>query len=185
MDASQRAAFARDGYFIVKGVLDRGTLAELNEVYDNQHPQLTPLRHDTITGGPPADRNPGQRFWSKAYMDLVDNPVMLPILQEILGDPRWGHAHPLLPPELRPRIRLEYVNRSDFPRPLLPFFPLLPLPLPLPPLFVDRQPQAASHNRCTATTTSTTARHSATSQRAGGPTTAAHRTCTAVFGTGT
>jgi hypothetical protein len=34
---------------------------------------------------------------SQAYRDLVDNERMLPYLEEILGDPSWGHAPPLLP----------------------------------------------------------------------------------------
>ena len=35
---------------------------------------------------------------------------MLPILQELLGDPAWGHAPAGLPHSLRPRIRLDHDN---------------------------------------------------------------------------
>lgn len=52
----------------------------------------------------------GRRMWSQAYRDLIDNPTLLPILQEILGDPAWGHAHPALAEELRPRFRLDHDN---------------------------------------------------------------------------
>ena len=49
----------------------------------------------------------GRRFWSQAYRDLVDNETMLPILQELLGDPAWGHAPAHMPVDLRPLIRLD------------------------------------------------------------------------------
>ena len=52
----------------------------------------------------------GQRFWSKAYADLADHPTMVPILEELLGNPRWGHAHQCLPEELRPKFRLDHHN---------------------------------------------------------------------------
>ena len=51
----------------------------------------------------------GRRFWSKAYRDLIDNESMLPILEEILGDPvvgpcpctHAGRASPLVPARSR------------------------------------------------------------------------------------
>ena len=36
--------------------------------------------------------------------------VLLPILQEILGDPRWNHAAEALPAPLQPKIRLDHDN---------------------------------------------------------------------------
>lgn len=58
------------------------------------------------------NRYTGSRFWSRAYADLVDNPVMLPYLEELLGDPAWGHAPPRLPDALRTRIRLDHEDIS-------------------------------------------------------------------------
>ena len=58
------------------------------------------------------NRYSGSRFWSRAYADLVDNPVMLPYLEELLGDPAWGHAPPRLPDALRTRIRLDHEDIS-------------------------------------------------------------------------
>jgi hypothetical protein len=52
----------------------------------------------------------GRRLWSKAYRDLIDNPIVFPILQEILGDPCYHHAPAALPTDLRPRIRLDHDN---------------------------------------------------------------------------
>lgn len=51
-------------------------------------------------------------FWSKAYMDLIDNPVVLPILKELLSNPAWGHCPPQVPKALRDRIRLDHDNVS-------------------------------------------------------------------------
>ena len=115
MNEEQRAAFARDGYIVVPNVLSKAALEELNRVYDQSHPRLNPDAEQLKPGRVQCtDRHnntyKGQRFWSKAYRDLVDNPTMLPILTEILGDPRWGHAHPNLPQELRSRFRLDHHN---------------------------------------------------------------------------
>ena len=52
----------------------------------------------------------GRRFWSKAFRDLVDNPVMTPILREILGDRAYCHAAPQMPEELGPHFRLDHDN---------------------------------------------------------------------------
>ena len=52
----------------------------------------------------------GRRMWSKPFRDLIDLPSVLPVLQELLGEPKWGHAHPALPEELRRRIRLDHDN---------------------------------------------------------------------------
>jgi hypothetical protein len=92
-------------------------LAELNATYDANHSALNPGEGHEAQVKP---RQPctdhygntynGVRFWSKAYRDLIDNPTMLPIITELLGDPKWGHAHPNLPLELRSRIRLDHHN---------------------------------------------------------------------------
>ena len=44
------------------------------------------------------------------HADLADHPILVPILEELLGDPRWGHAHQCLPEELRPKFRLDHHN---------------------------------------------------------------------------
>ena len=43
-------------------------------------------------------------------MDLIDNETMLPIIEEVLGDPSWGHAPAHTPPELRSHFRLDHDN---------------------------------------------------------------------------
>ena len=32
------------------------------------------------------------QFWSQGYRDLIDNPVVLPIITELLSDLQWGHC---------------------------------------------------------------------------------------------
>ena len=46
----------------------------------------------------------------QAYIDLIDHPSVLPILEELLGDPAWGHAPTAVPAELRSRVRLDHDN---------------------------------------------------------------------------
>ena len=92
-------------------MLSAEEIDQLNADYDRFHPSL---------GNPPQERvactdrhgntYEGQRFWSKAYADLADHPTMVPILEELLGNPRWGHAHQCLPEELRPKFRLDHHN---------------------------------------------------------------------------
>jgi hypothetical protein len=112
MNDAQRAEFAANGYIVVPNCLSAAQLEELNAVYDahmvdgkfamgRDSREVTDRHGNTYTG---------HRLWSKAYRDLIDNPVMLPILREILGDPAWLHAAPSLPTELRPRIRLDHDN---------------------------------------------------------------------------
>ena len=115
MDDSQRAEFAANGYIVIKGVLSAEVVDELNAGYDANHPQLHPGREGHREAAAVTDRHgssyEGQpRFWSAAYRNLVDNPTMLPILRELLGDPAWGHAPANLPAELRPRLRLDHHN---------------------------------------------------------------------------
>jgi hypothetical protein len=113
-----RDAFARRGYIVVPDVLNQQQLDELNQVYDQhileREDTLSTARTDKqnrfYIGGrdqrKTTDRHgntcPGRRFWSKAYKDLIDNETMLPIMEEILGGPSWGHAPAHMPAELRP-----------------------------------------------------------------------------------
>ena len=52
----------------------------------------------------------GRRFWSQAHLDLVDIPVMMPILREILGDRSYCHAAPNMPDDLGTQFRLDHDN---------------------------------------------------------------------------
>jgi len=126
MDDAMRDAFARQGYIVVPGVLDQQRLDELNRVYDQQVLERdetlssagTDKQNRFFIGGrdirETTDRHGntymGRRFWSKAYMDLIDNETMLPIIEELLGDPAWGHAPAHMPEELRPMFRLDHDN---------------------------------------------------------------------------
>jgi hypothetical protein len=107
------------GYIIIPGVLTAEQLTELNAVYDemmfldagvHRGPAKSSVKAPEIITDPHGNTYPGRRFWSKAYRDLVDNPTMLPILTEILGDSSWGHAPAHMPDALRPLFRLDHHN---------------------------------------------------------------------------
>ena len=106
MDDAMRETFARQGYVVVPDVLNQQQLDELNQVYD-QH--IHEREETQSTDGTDAQKRKsirgrgtrqttdrhgntyvGRRLWSKAYRDLIDNETMLPILEEILGDPVVG-----------------------------------------------------------------------------------------------
>ena len=97
---------------VIPNVLSEATLAELNHVYEERHPALKPgeLAETGLCTDRHGNAYRGQRFWSEAYRSLVDNATMVPIIAELLGEPRWGHAHPNLPEELRSRFRLDHHN---------------------------------------------------------------------------
>lgn len=117
MNDTQRTAFARDGYIIIPNAVPPAQLAALNAEYDAHLQGGKLLRYDESTEDErwqTTDRHGnkyrGRRMWSQPYRDLIDNPLVLPVLRELLGDPKWGHAHPALPEQLRPRIRLDHDN---------------------------------------------------------------------------
>ena len=126
MDDAMRTAFARQGYMVVPDVLNQQELDELNQVYDQhvlereetlstastdkQNRFYIGGRDKSVTTDRHGNTYMGRRFWSKAYMDLIDNQTMLPIMEEILGDPSWGHAPAHMPAELRPLFRLDHDN---------------------------------------------------------------------------
>jgi ectoine hydroxylase-related dioxygenase (phytanoyl-CoA dioxygenase family) len=124
MDDTMRDTFARQGYVVVPDVLDQQQLDELNDVYDQQVEREETLsvsknnakRFNVRRGAThtTTDRHgntyEGRRLWSKAYRDLIDNETMLPIVEEILSDPSWGHAPAHTPDELRPLFRLDHDN---------------------------------------------------------------------------
>ena len=126
MDDAMRETFARQGYVVVPDVLNQQQLDELNQVYD-QH--IHEREETQSTDGTEAQKRKsirgrgtrqttdrhgntyvGRRLWSKAYRDLIDNETMLPILEELLGDPSWGHAPAHMPEDLRPLFRLDHDN---------------------------------------------------------------------------
>lgn len=126
MDDAMRETFARQGYVVVPDVLSQDQLSELNEVYDqhifereealssagtdNQKRYFIGEREKRTTTDRHGNTYVGRRLWSKAYRDLIDNETMLPIVEEILGDPAWGHAPAHMPEELRPLVRLDHDN---------------------------------------------------------------------------
>ena len=126
MNDMMRDTFAQQGYIIVPNVLDQDQLDELNEVYDQKIEKQEEIRSKSSTDKKirfsirgrstyqTTDRHgntyAGRRFWSKAYRDLIDNEIMRPILEEILGDPSWGHAPAHMPADLRPLFRLDHDN---------------------------------------------------------------------------
>jgi hypothetical protein len=52
----------------------------------------------------------GRRLWGAPFRYLIDNPAVMPIMREILGDPEFGHGLPQVPPEKRGCIRLDHDN---------------------------------------------------------------------------
>ena len=93
-----RTTFARQGYIVVPDVLNQQQLDELNQVYEQNIFEREETLAMTASGKKnrfQIDRNGktvttdrhgntymGRRFWSKAYMDLIDNEIMLPIIEE-------------------------------------------------------------------------------------------------------
>jgi hypothetical protein len=126
MNDTMLETFADQGYVIVPDVLSPSQLDELNAIYDehilereetlskagtdNQNRFYIGAREKCETTDRHGNRYQGRRFWGKPYMDLIDNETMLPFLQEILGNPAWGHAPAHMPEELRPQFRLDHDN---------------------------------------------------------------------------
>ena len=89
MDEAMRATFARQGYIVVPDVLNQQQLDELNQVYDQhvlereetlskagtdkQNRFYIGGRDNKVTTDRHGNTYMGRRFWSKAYMDLIDN----------------------------------------------------------------------------------------------------------------
>ena len=125
-DDKTRETFARQGYVVIPDVLDQDQLDELNKVYDQHIVEQKDLqarantenrirfsvrgRESQETTDRYGNTYWGRRLWSKAYRDLIDNETMHPILEEVVGDPAWGHAPAHLPKELRPQFRLDHDN---------------------------------------------------------------------------
>ena len=123
---AMRQTFAQQGYIIIPDVLNQAQLDALNNEYDQRTSDYESIQKKAGTDKQnryylgdrsqltSSDRHgntySGRRFWNKSYMDLIDNETMLPIIEEVLGDPSWGHAPAHTPPELRSRFRLDHDN---------------------------------------------------------------------------
>jgi len=126
MDKVMQSEFAENGYVVVPNVLSSQQLNDLNQVYDhhvleqedtlstagtdNQERFYIGGRTKKMTTDRYGNTYSGIRFWSKAYMDLIDNQTMMPIIEEILSDPSWGHIPAHVPEDLRPLFRLDHDN---------------------------------------------------------------------------
>ena len=119
----------RRAQIVVDDALSPAQVAELNALYDAvlageappefDGPNVKSLRGSSAGKNMPlssviADRHgreyEGRRFWGQPYVDLIDLPTVLPILEELLGQPSWEHAPRAVPVELRSRIRLDHDN---------------------------------------------------------------------------
>ena len=100
-----------------RDVLTSEELDELNVVWDAhvRGRTLDANRFSQTITDDHGNKYAGRRFWSAAYRSLIDHPKIYPILQEMLTDPRWGHAPPGLPLEYRGRIRLDHDNIVHLP----------------------------------------------------------------------
>lgn len=123
---TQRSAFAEQGYVIIPDALNQTQLDALNGEYDRrisdyeaiqrkagtdrQNRYFLGERSQHTSSDCHGNTYRGRRFWSKAFKDLIDNETMFPIIEEILGDPSWGHAPAHTPPELRALFRLDHDN---------------------------------------------------------------------------
>jgi hypothetical protein len=128
MDAGQRAAFRRDGYLVIPDAVPAAMLQEANRLYDielatnlgtkqGDQKGLKDARRHSIGVRPTSavvDRHgnayEGRRMWGAPFRYLVDNPAVMPIMREILGDPQYGHGLAQVSPEKRGCIRLDHDN---------------------------------------------------------------------------
>lgn len=79
MTDEERYLFDLNGYLVVKNAVAPAALARLNEWLDGQGERLDPTGKGTIKPG-------GTLLWGPEFRALLDNPVVLPYLRELLGD---------------------------------------------------------------------------------------------------
>ena len=89
MDEEQLFAFETWGFFAVEGALTPAQVAELKAAAAERGPELYAMRPET--GG----------FWSQAYVDLLDLPVISPLLDELYGGPQSNGM---------PAFRIDHIN---------------------------------------------------------------------------
>ena len=133
MDDAQRAQFAEKGWFAVPDAVTAPQLEALNAIYEAELAKSwdgRSLAHGWANGGmvrPQEERwgygtgpgTSGRVLWGQPYYDLIDNPRLVPILEELLGDPRWHHALPDAPQEYRQLFFMDHDN-SHFSSPFDP-----------------------------------------------------------------
>ena len=105
------APLALPAQIVVDDALTPAQVDDLNALYDAaiageappefDGPNVKSLRGSSAGKNMPlssviADRDgreyEGRRFWGQPYVDLIDLPTVLPILEELLGQPSWEHA---------------------------------------------------------------------------------------------
>jgi ectoine hydroxylase len=105
LTAVQRAAFERDGYLLVPGALSRGQVVRLGEAVDRvwlAHRAPAPMR------GAEALHLLAFVGLDGAFLELLDHPVILPMVVDLLG---WNifmyhchlDVHPPETPDIEPR----------------------------------------------------------------------------------
>ena len=120
MDAEQAAFFDAKGYLVVPAAINLGLVARLNADYDRKIAEaaasdfgsdLTSERGQHNFRESADHSRLGVRLWSAAWEELIDPPRLVPILQQLLNDDRWGHSSPGVPPAAhRGKIRLDHDN---------------------------------------------------------------------------
>lgn len=85
MNAQEKYLFDLQGFLLVENALDNSQLARLNELVDEHMAEFSDA--------------PNKRFgkistWDKSAFEVLDNPRILPYLQEIIGpQPRLDHDY--------------------------------------------------------------------------------------------
>ena len=129
MDAVQEAHWREKGWIVVPRVLSEETVAAMNEIYEtqlagtaaNMHPEDrgwdgAGLVHRWYNSGQqrPEEERFGRprRLWGAPFYDAITPPRLLPIIDQLLGDPAFNHCRPeaALPPGDAPRFRMDHEN---------------------------------------------------------------------------
>jgi hypothetical protein len=98
MDAEQAYQFACEGFIVVKQAISKAQVAELLGEAKARGPLHTRGTAAVV-------------HWSQAYRELIDNPMISPILEDICGDrtPGWELEDRSLSAS-RPGFRLDHLN---------------------------------------------------------------------------
>ena len=110
MDATQRYSMDTAGYCVVVDALCPSQTAALREV---AHARCTPLGTNSVIAPRVHCEADEGGFWSKDYYELVDHPLISPILDELYaGDNHRQLVDPTHPSETdsAPMFRLDHIN---------------------------------------------------------------------------